>query len=168
MATNFLQATGASTTGFFSAVTTLISSELTSLGTSTGTGGSTAVSASVYTSSASFGQALWGEAVFYTGSAISPLAGGFLSGWWLKSIDGGTTFESTVGSSNVGLARPPDFVIPFSTVAYGSSNQMFATGIVKMPWPAAKLYVQNSAGVALASSSNAYSTIKIGPVAVQY
>src|SRR5882724_10484466 len=107
MATNFLEATGASTTGFFSAVTTLISSELVSLGSSL-----TAVSASIYTSSASFGSAIWGEAVYYTGSAISPTAGGNLAGWWLKSIDGGTTFESTVGSSGLGLARPPDFIIP--------------------------------------------------------
>lgn len=163
MATNFLQATGASTTGFFATVTTVISSEMVSLVTA-----NTVTSASVFTSSASFGQAIWGEAVFYTGSAISPTAGGFLGAWWLKSIDGGTTFESTTGSSGTGLGRPPDFVIPFSTVAYGSSNQVFASGLVKMPWPAAKLYVQNNSGVTLATSSNAYSTIKIGPVAVQY
>lgn len=163
MATNFLEATGASTAGFFSAVTTLISSELVSLANL-----ATAVSASTFTSSGNFGQAIWGDAVFFTGSAISPTAGGFLAAWWLKSIDGGTTFESTTGSSNLGLARSPDFVIPFSTVAYGSSNQMFAAGLVKMPWPPAKLVVQNNSGITLATSSNAYSTIKLGPVAVQY
>src|SRR5712671_4849977 len=156
MATNFLQATGASTAGYFSAVTTLISSELVSLGTSSGTG-STAVSASVFTSSGSFGQAIWADAVFYTGSNLTPAAGAFVSGWWLKSIDGGTTFESTAGSSNAGLARPPDFVIPVSTT-FNSSNQAFASGIVKMPWPTAKLFVQNNTGVTLATSSNAYST----------
>lgn len=163
MATNFLEATGGSTAGYFSAVTTLISSELVSLAT-----GTTALSASVFTSSASFGQAIWGEAVFYTGSAISPTAGGYLAAWWARSIDGGTTFESTTGSSGLGFARVPDFIVPFSTVAYLSSNQVFASGIVKMPWSPAKLYVQNNSGITLATSSNAYSTIKLGPVAVQY
>lgn len=162
MATNFLQATGASTTGFFNGTTVLISSELVALASS-----GTATSVSVYTSSASFGQAIWGDAWVYATSAITPASGGFLSCWWLKSKDGGTTFEKTTAS--LPLARSPDFIIPMSSVAYASSDVSFSGGIVKMPWPAAKLFVQNNTGVTFfASNSASYPQIGIGPVAVQY
>lgn len=162
MATNFLQATGGSTTGFFSASVTLISSELVALASS-----GTATSNTVYTSSASFGQAIWGEAWVYATSAITPVSGGFVACWWLRSKDGGTTFEKTIASNP--LPRSPDFIIPLASAAYASSEVSFAGGIVKMPWPAAKLFVQNNSGVTFfASNSASYPIIGIGPVAVQY
>lgn len=163
MATNFLQATGGSTTGFFNgATTTLISSELVALASS-----GTATSTTIFTSSASFGQGIWGEAWLYGTSAITPASGGYLACWWLRSKDGGTTFEKTVASNP--LPRPPDFIIPTASAAYASSDVSFASGIVKMPWPAAKLFVQNNTGVTyFASNSASYPLIAIGPVAVQY
>lgn len=162
MATNFLEATGGSTAGYFSTVTTLISSELVSLGSSL-----TATSASVLTSSGSFGQAIWGEAYVQFGGAITPTAGGFLAAWFLRSPDVGTTFE-TFPSSAGSPGRPPDFIIPLSTIAYANGNVSYASGLVKMPWSPTKLFVQNSAGATLPSSTTALSKISLGPVAVQY
>jgi len=161
VATNFLQATGGSTTGYFVSAVTLISTEIVSLASS-----GTATSATIYTSSASFGQAIWGEAWVYWGGAITPAAGGFISCWFIRSGDGGTNFEVTPTSAP--LARSPDFTIPLSTIAYASSNEGYATGIVKMPWAPSKLFVQNNAGTAFPSSATQYSKIVLGPVAVQY
>lgn len=163
MATNFLEATGGSTAGYFSAVTTLMSSELVSLGSSL-----TATSASVFTSSGSFGQAIWAEVAVTLTASVTPPAGAFIGGWFMRSLDGGTTFESTSGSSGIGLGRPPDFIVPYSTAVYVSSGVVFASGIVKMPWSPVKLFVQNSMGATLPASTNGYSSIKVGPVAVQY
>jgi len=163
MATNFLEATGGSTAGYFSAVTTLMSSELVSLGSSL-----TAVSASTFTSSGSIGQAIWGEVAITLTASITPVAGAFIAGWFMRSLDGGTTFESTAGSSGVGLGRPPDFIVPYSTAVYASSGVAYASGIVRMPWSPFKLFVQNEMTVTLGSSANGYSSVKVGPVAVQY
>jgi hypothetical protein len=163
MATNFLQATGASTAGYFSPVTTIVSSEITSLGSSL-----TATSASIFTSSGSFGQAIWADVAFVTGGAgFTPAVGGFISGWFLRSLDGGTTFE-TVPSSAAAPPRPPDFTIPLSTIAYANANVVYGSGLVKMPWSPCKIQVQNNAGATLPSSATSYNLIRVGPVAVQY
>lgn len=165
MATNFLEATGASTAGYFSAVTTLISSELVALGSSL-----TAVSASTFTSSGSFGQAIWGEVALTlaTSSSAAFGSGAFVSGWFMRSVDGGTIFESTTNSSAAGLPRPPDFVIPLSSFSYNSSSVIYGSGLVKMPWSPNKVFIQNSLGLTFPASTNGYATIKLGPVAVQY
>lgn len=160
MATNFLEATGGSSVGFITAVVTLVSSELVSLASS-----GTVTSATVFTQS-SFGQAVWADAWLYAGGAVTPTAGGYIACWWLKSFDGGTTFEKTVASTP--LPRAPDFIIPAFVSAYASSDTSFASGTVKMPWPTAKLLVQNNLGVALPSSAAQYSKIALGPAAIQY
>jgi hypothetical protein len=161
MAANFLEATAGSTIGYFSAVTTIISSELVSLASS-----GTATSGSVFTSSASFGQAIWGEVLVKFGGAITPTVGGFIAGWFLRSPDGGTTFEVT--GTSVPQARSPDFTIPLSTLAYANTNVAYATGIVRMPWSPSKIFIQNNTGATLPSSATAYTLIQLGPVAVQY
>jgi hypothetical protein len=164
MPTNFLQATGGSTVGYFSAVTTLISSEMVSIGSSL-----TMVSASTFTSSGSFGQAIWGEVYFYTSATFAPVAGGYLSGWFLRSPNGGTTFESTTGSSGIAIGRAPDFTIPFSTVSYASSDVIGGSGLVRMPWSPSRVFIMNNSGATMpASNSTNYPAIKLGPVAVQY
>lgn len=164
MATNFLEATGGSSVGYFSTLVTLSSTELVSLGSSVTIAGTT-----VFTSSASFGQAVWGEVSIKFGGAITPATGGFISGWFVKSPDGGTTFETPPASAgSLGLARPPDFVIPLSSFAYANTNIAFASGLVKMPWSPNKVYIQNNAGAALPSSATAYTSIFLGPVAIQY
>jgi len=162
MATNFLEATGGSTAGYFSSVTTLISSELVSLGSS-----SLATSANVFTSSGSFGQAIYGEVGVVWGGSITPTVGSYISGWFLRSFDGGSTYE-TLGGTALGAARPPDFTIALSTIAYANGNVTYASGIVKMPWSPVKVLIQNNAGATFPSSATAYTAIKLGPVAVQY
>jgi hypothetical protein len=163
MATNFLEATGGSTAGYFSAVTTLMSSEMTGVTT-----GSVATSASVFTSSGSFGQSIWGEVYirFLSSATFTPLVGGNIAGWFLRSPDGGTTFE--LMATSLGLPRPPDFIIPASTIAYASSAVLAASGIVKMPWSPVKVGIQNNLGITFVASGSGYSTLSIGPVAVQY
>lgn len=163
MATNFLEATGGSTTGFFSALTTLMSSEMTGV-----TNTSVATSATTFTSSGSFGQAIWGEVYLriLSSAVFTPTAGAFISGWFLRSPDGGTTFE--LMQTALGLARPPDFVIAASTIAYASSSIFAASGIVKMPWSPAKVGIQNNLGITFVASGNGYSTLSLAPVAVQY
>jgi hypothetical protein len=161
MATNFLEATAGSTIGYFSAVTTIISSELVSLASS-----GTVTSGSVFTSSASFGQAIWGEVFVKWGGAITPTLGGFISGWFLRSPDGGTTFEVT--PTSIPLGRSPDFIVSLSTIAYANTNIAYASGIVRMPWSPSKIFVQNNTGATLPSSATAYTIIGLGPVAVQY
>lgn len=164
MATNFLQATGASTAGYFSAVTTLISSELTGIGSSI-----VATGASTFTSSGSFGQAIWGEVALTLGTSMAAAASGaFISGWFLRSLDGGSSFETTQGTSVNPLPRPPDFLIPVSSITYASSAIIYGSGLVKMPWSPVKIYVQNNLGITFPASTNGYATIKLGPVAVQY
>lgn len=163
MATNFLEATGGSTAGYFSAVTTLISSELTGIGSSI-----VATGASTFTSSASFGQAIWGEVALTLGTSFTPGSGAFISGWFLRSLDGGTTFEITQGTSVNPLPRSPDFIIPMSSIAYNSSSVIYGSGMVKMPWSPVKVFVQNNLGVTFPASTAGYATIKLGPVAVQY
>jgi len=162
MATNFLEATGGSTAGYFSSVTTLISSELVSLASSL-----TTTSGSVFTSSGSFGQAIWGEVYIKWGGSVTPVVGGNISGWFLRTPDGGTTFE-TAPSSALSLARSPDFIIPLSTLAYASGNICYAGGLIKMPWSPSKIFIQNNVGATLPSSATAYTVIGLGPVAVQY
>lgn len=162
MATNFLEATNNSTIGYFSAVTTVISSEIVSLGSSL-----TATSGSIFTSSGNFGQSIWAEAYVKWGGAITPVAGGYLAGWFLRSPDGGTTFE-TATSSALSMARQADFVIPLSTIAYAANNVCYASGLIKMPWSPVKIFLQNGAGATLPASTTQYTVVALGPVAVQY
>jgi len=164
MATNFLQATGGSSDGYFSSTVTLASTELVSLGSSV-----TVQATTVFTSSGSFGQAIWGEVAIVWGGAITPTAGAYVSGWFNRSLDGGTTFEKFPASAgSLGPARPPDFIIPLSTFAYANTNVAYASGLVRMPWSPAEIYIQNNAGAAFPSSATAYTSIILGPVAVQY
>jgi len=163
MATNFLEATGGSTAGYFSATVTLMSTELVSLGSSL-----TAISASTFTSSGNFGQAIWGDVWVQFGGSFTGSAGSNIAGWFLRSPDGGTTFETQL-SSAAPMPRPPDFLIPISTKAYASTNICYGSGLVKMPWAPFKVYIQNAGSSnTLPSSATAYTTINLGPVAVQY
>lgn len=164
MATNFLEATGGSTTGFFSSIVTLASTELVSLGSSVTIAGTT-----VFTSSGNFGQAIYGEVAIKMGGAVTPAVGALISGWFIRTMDGGTAFETPPATGgSIGPARPPDFIIPLSTFAYANTNIAYASGLVKMPWSPVKVYIQNNAGVALPSSATAYTSIFLAPVAVQY
>ncbi len=149
---------GTSNNGLLVSALTALSTELNSLAN-----GNTALS-SVGGSSGVFnvsntGQGMRGD-LFLTlgaiGSALS--AGAVLTGWFLKSFDGGTTFETSV--SNAALAKSPDFFIniPATTISAGSVYATSGTSGVTIPGLPFKLFIQNNSGQTFASSG---STLKI-------
>lgn len=73
----------------------------------------------------------------YTGT---PTAGAALYGWFLKSIDGGATYEDSAS------ARPPDFIFPIGAVASGP--QKITLRNVELPVGEFKTIVKTS-GVGL-------------------
>jgi hypothetical protein len=163
MPTNFLYTTPGSSAGYIPATgpVTIISSELTSLASS-----GTATSAATYTSTGSFSQAIWSDVFVHWGGSITPTPGGYISGWFTRSPDGGGSFETT--GSAIPMPRSPDFIIPLSTTGYVSSGVAFASGIVRMPFSPCKIFIQNNSGSTFPSSATAYTYIGLGPDAIQY
>lgn len=96
-----------------------------------------------------FNQAAYGDLVFIAGGAFTPSAGGYLLGWFLRSYDGGATFEKVV--SNTALPRSPDFVIPLFASAYAAGDRAYALD-VNLPATPFKTLIQNEAGVAMPST----------------
>jgi hypothetical protein len=106
------------------------------------------------------------EIWFTAGGAFTPSAGGALYGWFLKSPDGGTSFESIVATPSTtvqALSRSPDFVIPLDNAAYASGNIRFG-GQVQAPAPTTKVVIQNMSGAALPASGN---KVTAGPYTYQ-
>lgn len=158
MPTNFLLATGFLVTPF-----DLQSSELNALGSGNTVASSAGGASGVY-SQTDTGHAPQGSLWFASGGTFTPAAGAHLDGWFLRSSDGGTTFEKVVANTN--LPRAPDFVIPLFNAAYASGEISFAAGvIVQLPWESFKLLIQNNTGGALPATGN---HIKLGPLALQY
>jgi hypothetical protein len=112
-------------------------------------------------------QAIWGDIFYYPGNAgCTPTAGGNLAGWFLTSLDGGTTFES----QTVVPARPPDFIIPLPASAIGGANTIVyrSAGIVRVPALEFYVLVQNNAGVTLGAGATTSPSLKLAPYSVQY
>jgi hypothetical protein len=163
MATNFLLATG--TNGFIVTPFDLQSTELNAITTGNTSLSSVGGASGVYSQSDT-GHAPQGSIWFSSGGAFTPSAGGHLDGWFMRSSDGGTTFEKIVTNTNP--PRAPDFVIPLygGATAYASGELAFVAGVVVMlPWESFKILVQNNSGVTLPASGN---HLKLGPVALQY
>lgn len=118
---------------------------------------------------ASFGNAQFGYVWFNIVSAgWTPTAGGAITGWFLLSTDGGTTYEQIVASpstSNPALPRPPDFVIPFEAAALSAGWVRFASSLVQIPWTSFKVVIQNNTGATLGTGGH---TIYLGPVADKF
>lgn len=113
-----------------------------------------------------FANAIETEVWFISGGSITPTAGACISGWWLKSTDGGTTFESLLSTPSTtvpALPRGPDFIIPLAAAA--GTPTSFGSTPFRAPYTSCKVEVQNFTGVALASSGN---KILAGPVAWHY
>lgn len=161
MATNFLEYSGGSN-GFLTAPFNLMTTELNTLANGSSATSSVGGTSGVFTQT-SQGSGIWGAAHFKAGGAVTPLAGGYIAGWFLYSPDGGSTFEFTV--SNTDLPRPADFTIPLYASAYASGNFSQSSGIIRLPWWSYKLFVVNHAGAALPASGN---VIQLGSVAIQY
>lgn len=161
MVANFLDYSGG-TNGFLTAPFNLMTTELNTLAD-----GSSAVSSVGGTSGkfsqTSQGSGIWGVAHFLAGGAVTPSAGGFISGWFLYSPDGGTSFEKTV--SNTDLPRAPDFIIPLFNSAYAANDISQSSGLIRLPWWTYKLFVVSHLGVSLPASGN---IIKLASVATQY
>lgn len=84
----------------------------------------------------------------YTGT---PAANSALYVWFLKSIDGGTTYED--GGSSLTPARSPDVIIPIEAVATGP--QKICVQNVRIPVGFFKALAQNNGtGLTLAASGN--------------
>ena len=97
---------------------------------------------------------------------MTPVSGGYISGWFLRSPNGGATFETTI-LGNQPLPRAPDFYIPLYAAAYASGNISWCYGgFVKLPWETYQVYVQNNAGSGVAIPTS--STIGVGGVTIQY
>jgi hypothetical protein len=145
------------TNGFIATPFNLMTTELNSLASTNSAISSVGGTSGVFTQ-ANFVYGLAYEVVFTAGGSISSIsAGGNLSGWWIKSPDGGSTFEKTI--SNTALPRPPDLLIPLDA-SYSSSDLRFGL-IAACPWPSAKLFIINNSGQTLPSSGN---IIKAAPV----
>ena len=123
----------------------------------------------VFRQSADMLEALFSSVFFMAGGAFTPSAGGVLSGWWLPSFDGGTTFEaaiSTPSSTVAAISRGPDFIIPLDNAAYAAGNIRWAAGRLVRPPPESffKTIVQNNSGVTMPSTW----MIAAGPVTPVY
>lgn len=155
----------AGTNGFIISPFNLMSTELNSLGgnsTVSNTATSTAGGASGVFAQSNFGNAQKVLIWFIAGGAITPVAGGNITGWWLSSNNGGTNFEKTVTST--ALPRAPDFIIPLYNSAYASGDMSFAS-VCRAPWPSCKVFIQNNSGNNMPASGN---LIIAGPVAEKY
>ena len=165
MPTNFLWYQGGTPYNglLTSASVTIISTEMAGLTSSAVTVPSATTITSSYT-----GQAIWGDLFLTLGTSIAaPVAGANVCGWFLTSPDGGTTFEST-SSWNPGPARPPDFLIPFSTLAYAAQAVAKTVGLVRLPALEFKVAVQNNLQVTFSTTNVANPTLKVAPFAMQY
>ena len=172
--TPFLWGAGSSNNGLLQNALQLLSSS-----SSYESGFSALASASIVISSVSgssgvFNNSLTGEAdlgdiVFTSGGAFTPAAGGNLAGWFLKSLDGGTTFE--YASTTCTPARSPDFVIPLIVAAYAANQQAWSAGTHGLIVPAYpfKVCLQNNSGAALpTTSSTPYNTLRLVSPTLDY
>lgn len=125
----------------------------------------------VFTQS-SFSNAPKGYAFFTTiVTGWTPTAGGVFACWFLRSTDGGTTFEvesrTTPSTTVPAVARAPDFIIPVYTggTAIAANDILWNESVFDLPWVASKLIVQNLTGANLAAQAH---TLTIGGVCDGY
>jgi len=86
-------------------------------------------------------------------------AGAALSGWFLTSPDGGTTFES----ATVVPPRPADFVVPLDAT---TGNKVYkTTGLIRLPALKFKVLVQNNSGQSFTATGN---TLQAAIYTIQY
>lgn len=120
-----------------------------------------AVTSSVSGAAGVFAPSVWlrgtfGLIWFNAGGAFTPAVNGALQGWFLRSLDGGTTFETSVTTPSTTVAaleRGPDFVIPFSNVALASGNRVLAAWSVEIPPVPFRVRVQNRSGATLPTAT---------------
>lgn len=159
---NFLWNPGTSNDGLLASAVTLLAdtSEMASLASNSYVVSSTSGSSGVF-NNGNFSQGIWAE-LFVTlgaiGSALSTGAG--LTGYFLRSYDGGSNYEQTGAQP----PRPPDFFfsLPATTISAGAIYG--ASGLILIPPLKFKVGLFNAAGQTLASSGN---SIKAAPINMQ-
>jgi hypothetical protein len=110
-------------------------------------------------------QALFADIMFICGGTMTPSLGAVISGWFLRSYDGGTTFESAIatpGTTVSAISRPPDFQIPLDNAAYAAGNIRFGAGPVSLPSEPFKTIIQNN-GTGTLCANNAIVAIPVTP-----
>ena len=155
--TPFIWGQGTSNNGLLTSAITLMTTELNTLGS-----GSVAVSSSAYNNSNTL-QATLGDIYLTLSASVTTTAGAVVSGWFLTSPDGGTTYEQ----STLAPPRAPDFTIPLLVGALSSPFVYKSVGVHKVIVPATyfKVLLQNNTGVAWPASSN---TLKLAVVSLDY
>jgi hypothetical protein len=164
MATDFLWDAG--TNGFVVTPFDILSSET---GLNAITYGS-AITSTVGGSSGVFarsdiGGAPLGDVEVTINGSATPNAGGYLALWFLRSKDGGSTFETlraTPSSTVNALQRPPDLIVPLSNSAYSAGDLCWAVDAV-LPPGSFKAVIQNLSGVTLNINH-----VKLAPKALQH
>ena len=164
MTSPFLWGAGSSNNGLITSALTLMTIELNSLAS----GGGAVSSAGGLSTNGVFndtltGQAILGDVSFLAGGAFTPTAGANITGWFIKSRDGGTTYDW----SSAAPARAPDFIIPLIASAYVANQQAWTPGTHKVIVPAGyfKVYAVNNSGVSLPSSGN---TLALSSPSINY
>lgn len=158
-AKSLLWNTGTSNNGLAATLLTLQSTELNSLANAAVVLSSVGGSSGKFTN-ANTGAAIYGEVQLVLGAVGSALSvGANIAGWFIKSVDGGSTFEK----SSVAPPRAPDFVVPLPATTITAADQFFASGQVKIPAVQFKVLLQNNTGQVLAASAN---TVALAPVAM--
>lgn len=160
MATDFLWAAG-TTGGLVTTAFAVVTTEIEGL-----TNNSITVSSNTFTNG-SASQGMWADIFYYVGNpsitaALS--AGANVAGWFLTSLDGGATFET----SPVTATRPPDFIVPCPSITVTAGNLFKSTGSVFIPALTYKVAIGNYTGQTLASGATTAPYVKIAPVAMQY
>lgn len=122
-----------------------LTTELNSLASSTGNTLSTLGAAFQNTAAR-----VYTDIEFLAGGTFSPVAGGFIEVWLLRSLDGGTSYED--GSASVAPGRAPDIVIP---VRGGTTitPRAGASGLI-LPPAYYKPIARNQTGATLPASGN--------------
>jgi hypothetical protein len=151
---NLLWNPGTSNNGLTASAFTLMAdtSELTNLTNGTYIVSSVSGTSGVF-SNVNSAQAMWGQ-IFLTLGAIGAalLPGGNLCGWFLRSWDGGTTFENPGATTQP--SRTPDFIVPLPGTTIAGGAVYAASGLVMLPALKYKVGVVNIAGQTLAASGN--------------
>lgn len=159
MASNFLQAAG--TNGYLGGIVTAMTTDLNTWANAGVVLSSVGGASGVFTQ-ASTANAIWAEILYLNGSATTtPTGVPNIAGWFVRSQDGGTTFEPATAA----LPRAADFVIPLPAAALVAGQIFYASGRIALPAGSYKILVQNNSGVALTSTGN---KLILGPVAIQY
>ena len=93
---------------------------------------------------------IFADVEFLAGGTFSPLAGGFIELWFLRSLDGGSNYE--YGGSSAAPGRAADIIIP---VPAGTSitPRCGASGLILPPGYYTPL-VRNQTGATLPTTSN--------------